>query len=393
MNKKAVIVGGSNGIGLAIAKNLIEKNYYVYILDICKPDRNILKDSETYKYCYCNLLDFNEDIFLSLKEDKNISSLMLTAGFGRVADFEYLHIAEIQNLLTVNIVSIIKIIRLFYDKIKSNENFYCGVMGSIAGWCSSPMFSVYAASKAAICRFVESVNIELEVEGYKNRILNISPGSIKGTKFNGEDNDIKLTNNLAEKIIDKLFNKKEIYIPEYEKIYKNVLDRYYKNPKKYGIDSYNYKVSSGRIVNENKVKIGYLSGTFDLFHIGHLNLLKKAKAQCDYLIVGVHPNAAHKGKETFISFEERKKIIESIRYVDKVVQSCPEDSEAWNIWHYNKLFVGSDYKGSERFKKYEKYFADKNVEIVYFPYTKGTSSTQLRSLILDKISEKNKLSL
>ena len=63
MNKKAVIVGGSNGIGLAIAKNLIEKNYYVYILDICKPDRNILKGSETYKYCYCNLLDFNEDIF------------------------------------------------------------------------------------------------------------------------------------------------------------------------------------------------------------------------------------------------------------------------------------------------------------------------------------------
>ncbi|WP_415948915.1 SDR family NAD(P)-dependent oxidoreductase [Megamonas funiformis] len=391
--KKAVIVGGSNGIGLAISKSLIEKNYYVYILDICEPDKKILRDSEGYKYCYCNLLDFKEDLFLSLEKDENISLLMLTAGFGRVAGFEYLHIAEIQNLLTVNTVSIIKIIRLFYDKIKSNENFYCGVMGSIAGWCSSPMFSVYAASKAAICRFVESVNIELEVEGYKNRILNISPGSIKGTKFNGEDNDIKLTNNLAEKIIDKLFNKKEIYIPEYEKIYKNVLDRYYKNPKKYGIDSYNYKVSSGRIVNENKVKIGYLSGTFDLFHIGHLNLLKKAKAQCDYLIVGVHPNAAHKGKETFISFEERKKIIESIRYVDKVVQSCPEDSEAWNIWHYNKLFVGSDYKGSERFKKYEKYFADKNVEIVYFPYTKGTSSTQLRSLILDKISEKNKLSL
>lgn len=393
MNKKAVIVGGSNGIGLAIAKNLIEKNYYVYILDICKLDRNILKDSETYKYCYCNLLDFNEDIFLSLKEDKNISLLILTAGFGRVADFEYLHTAEIQNLLTVNTVSIIKIIRLFYDRIKSNEDFYCGVMGSIAGWCSSPMFSVYAASKAAICRLVESVNIELKVEGYKNRILNVSPGSIKGTRFNGEDNNISLTIKLAEKIVNKLFDKQEIYIPEYKKIYKNVIDRYHKNPNKYGIDSYNYKLLSGRVINENKVKIGYLSGTFDLFHIGHLNLLKKAKEQCDYLIVGVHPNANHKNKKTFISFEERKAIVGSIKYVDKVVQSCTEDSEAWKYWHYNKLFVGSDYKGSERFKKYEKYFADKNVEIVYFPYTKGTSSTQLRSLILDKISEKNKLSL
>ena len=113
--KKAVIVGGSNGIGLAISKSLIEKNYYVYILDICEPDKKILRDSEGYKYCYCNLLDFKEDLFLSLEKDENISLLMLTAGFGRVAGFEYLHIAEIQNLLTVNTVSIIKIIRLFYD--------------------------------------------------------------------------------------------------------------------------------------------------------------------------------------------------------------------------------------------------------------------------------------
>lgn len=97
-----------------------------------------------------------------------------------------------------------------------------------------------------------------------------------------------------------------------------------------------------------------MSGTFDLFHVGHLNSLRRAKEQCDYLIVGVHPNASHKGKKTFISFQERLDIIASISYVDKAVESFPEDSDAWNIYHYDKLFVGSDYKGTERFKNYER---------------------------------------
>ncbi|MCY7191372.1 glycerol-3-phosphate cytidylyltransferase, partial [Streptococcus gallolyticus subsp. gallolyticus] len=69
---------------------------------------------------------------------------------------------------------------------------------------------------------------------------------------------------------------------------------------------------------------------------------------------------------------------------DKAIESLPEDNEVWNIYHYDKLFVGSDYKGTDRFKAYEKYFEDKGVEIVYFPYTKGTSSTQLRQLIADE---------
>ena len=119
-------------------------------------------------------------------------------------------------------------------------------------------------------------------------------------------------------------------------------------------------MASGRLNADNlKMKVGYLSGTFDLFHMGHLNLLKRAKEQCDYLIVGVHPNAAHKGKKTYISFEERLEIVQSIKYVDKAIESLPEDNEVWNMYHYDKLFVGSDYKGTDRFKAYEKYFEDK----------------------------------
>ena len=134
-------------------------------------------------------------------------------------------------------------------------------------------------------------------------------------------------------------------------------------------------------------RIGYLSGTFDLFHVGHLRLLERAKQYCDYLIVGVHPDASHKGKETFIPFEERMEVVGGCKYVDRVVQSCLEDSDAWEKWHFDCLFVGSDYKGTERFARYEAFFADKGVQIIYFPYTQGTSSTQIRNCILQKTKD------
>lgn len=382
--KKSVVVGGSNGIGLAIAKKFIADGYHVYILDIAAPDQALLPCELNYTYIPCNLLDFDEAVFEELGADPEVEALMITAGFGRVANFEFIHPAEIGNMIEVNTTAGLKIIRYFYEKIKSNKPFYCGMMGSIAGLVSSPMFSVYAASKAALCRFIESVNIELEAYGTSNRILNVSPGSIKGTKFNGGDNDPTLTDTLADEIVDRLYRHDEIFIPEYEEIYRGVIERYQNNAHEYGMHSYRYKLDSGRVFNEKRVRIGYLSGTFDLFHVGHINLLRRAKQQCDYLIVGVHPNAAHKGKETFIPFEERKAVVAACKYVDKVVESCPEDCDAWELYHYDKLFVGSDYKGTERFIRYEKYFSDKGVDIVYFPYTQGTSSTQIRQTVLEK---------
>ena len=125
--------------------------------------------------------------------------------------------------------------------------------------------------------------------------------------------------------------------------------------------------------------VGYLSGTFDLFHIGHLNLIRRAKEQCDHLIVGVHKSGSWKGKSSFIPYEERLAIIGSVRYVDQAVEAFTEDTDAYEVYKFDRLFVGSDYKGTERFEEYEEYFKDKGVEIIYFPYTQGTSSTQLRS--------------
>lgn len=127
--------------------------------------------------------------------------------------------------------------------------------------------------------------------------------------------------------------------------------------------------------------IGYMSGTFDLFHIGHLNILRKAKNNCDFLIVGVHESGAWKGKDTFIPFDERLDIVSAIKYVDQTVKSYPEDIDAIEKHHITKLFVGSDYVGSERFERYENICSKSKVEIVYFPYTKSTSSSQLRDAL------------
>ena len=377
---KALVIGGSNGIGLAIAIHLVKNGFFVEIVDREKPEEGNFEE-ESFEYHYCDLLNLNEDLITSFAKDQDINMLVITAGFGRVADFEFFHITEIRNMITVNTTSTIQILRLFYERIKTEKRFYTVVMGSVAGWLSSPSAALYAASKAAICRFVESVNIELEVFGTRNRILNVCPGSFKGSRFYGGKNQPDLLKELATDIIKHTMVSDALFIPQYEEIYQAIIERYQKDPHEYGLYSYQFKKESGRQDNVQRLIIGYLSGTFDLFHIGHLNLLRRAKQKCDYLIVGVHESGAWKGKETFIPFDERMEIVGACKYVDRVVKSCPEDTDAWSLWHYNRLFVGSDYKGSERFIRYEEYFRNKGVEIVYFPYTQTTNSTQIRDMI------------
>lgn len=131
--------------------------------------------------------------------------------------------------------------------------------------------------------------------------------------------------------------------------------------------------------------IGYTTGVYDLFHIGHLNLLKKARLECDYLIVGVTTDElseSRKGKRPIIPFMERMEIVEHIKFVDEVVpQTNMDKMEAWNNLRFNKMFVGDDWKGTEKWTKLESEFLAVGVEIVYFPYTKQTSSTKLRKVI------------
>lgn len=133
-----------------------------------------------------------------------------------------------------------------------------------------------------------------------------------------------------------------------------------------------------------KYKIGYTTGVYDMFHIGHLNLLKKAKEQCDYLIVGVTVDelVSYKNKEAVIPFEERMEIVKQISYVDEVVpQINMNKMEAWRKLHFEAVFVGDDWKGSDAWNQFEVDFQEVGVQVEYLPYTKGTSSTQLRQTL------------
>lgn len=376
--KHALLIGGSNGIGLAITLQLATQCEQITIVDKSAP---AIELPYNVNFQQQNLLS---DDFTFLSRFEDIDCLVYTAGFGRVAPFETIVEAEISNQFQVNAISALKVINHFYLRMLSEAPFYCAIMGSIAGLVSSPLFALYSATKAAVCKAIEALNIELEMQGSANRILNVSPGSIKGTRFNGGANDLSQTEQLAEEIVNQMLAREALYIPDYEPVFRGVLERYNTDPHQFGVDSYKYKMDAGRLNLHPQVKIGYLSGTFDLFHIGHLNLIRRAKQHCDYLVVGVHPSAAHKGKETFIPFDERKQIVGNLKWVDKVIQSLPEDADVYKqgIVKYDYLFVGSDYKGTERFNRYEEYFADKGVQIIYFPYTQGTSSTQIRELIV-----------
>ena len=141
-----------------------------------------------------------------------------------------------------------------------------------------------------------------------------------------------------------------------------------------------------------KYKVGYTTGVFDLFHIGHLNILKKAKEQCEYLIVGVSTDEnvmSYKKKKPVIPFEERIAIVEALKYVDEVVPQTNMDKfQAWEKLKFNAIFHGDDWKGSKMYEEIEQKFSDVGVDIVYFSYTKGTSSTILADVLAQALKVK-----
>ena len=135
--------------------------------------------------------------------------------------------------------------------------------------------------------------------------------------------------------------------------------------------------------------VGYTSGVYDLFHIGHLNLLRNAKSMCDKLVVGVTTDelVSYKNKRSVIPFHERLEIVRSNKYVDAVVpQENMDKFEMWEKLKFDIMFVGDDWYKTDKWKQLEERFNEVGVKIVYFPYTKGTSSTLLNEVLV-KIRE------
>lgn len=132
-------------------------------------------------------------------------------------------------------------------------------------------------------------------------------------------------------------------------------------------------------------KIGYTTGVFDMFHIGHLNILRRAKMECDYLIVGVTTDSLSeevKGKRPIIPLIERMEIVSAMSFVDEVViQESYDKFKAWECIKFDVMIVGDDWKGTSKWNKLEDEFKSKGVKITYLPYTKHTSSTKLRQTL------------
>lgn len=242
--RKALVVGGANGIGLSIAVEFASRDDFdtVYIVDRALPAEDVM-----HPKFVCTQFDLMSEDYSIFEAFTDIDTLMVTAGFGRLSLFKDLSEDYIISSMNVNSTAVMRIIHRFYNKLESAKDFYCGVMVSIAGFMSSPFFSVYGASKAALKIFIESLNVELEKAGVSNRILNVSPGSIKGTSFNQSKTDLSQTSGLAREIISHLEAKDDLFIPQYEEIFKNVLERYNIDFRAEGRHSYEYKLNSGRI--------------------------------------------------------------------------------------------------------------------------------------------------
>lgn len=243
MIKRILVVGGANGIGLSIAHELAKRKETerIYIVD-----KAPLQDEYAHSKIATFQFDLTNEDYSFFDQFTDVNAMMITAGFGKLSLFKDVPESYIINSFNVNTIPVLRLIHRFYNKLESQDVFYCGVMDSIAGWLSSPFFAVYGATKAALKIFIESVNVELRKSGTSNVILNVSPGTVEGSAFYGKKNNLEALHDLSCEIIKHLEAKEDLFIPKYEEVFKEVLQRYHDDFRKEGMHSYDYKKNSIR---------------------------------------------------------------------------------------------------------------------------------------------------
>lgn len=243
MIKRILVVGGANGIGLSIAHELAkrEETERIYIVD-----KAPLQEEYAHSKIEAFQFDLTNEDYSFFDQFTDINAMMITAGFGKLSLFKDVPESYIINSFNVNTIPVLRLIHKFYNKLESQDDFYCGVMDSIAGWLSSPFFAVYGATKAALKIFIESVNVELRKSGTSNVILNVSPGTVEGSAFYGKKNNLEALHDLSCEIIKHLETKEDLFIPKFEEVFKEVLQRYHEDFRKEGMHSYDYKKNSIR---------------------------------------------------------------------------------------------------------------------------------------------------
>lgn len=357
---KIAILGSSSFIGDSIKKYLLEINPSNEIFEFSRTNGNLnLTPSFDHERFAASLLEINPEVLINCVGIGEIKEYSKTSR--SLLERDFLVNSEFPSFLFSNL-----------EKFKDLK--FAMSISSVSSDLPSPLFSSYAASKAYSSKFIESINAENFVKNSDVVITDAHLFNFKSsTNFSGGSNSATSEEvNRIKKCVDAMFAKQRTF---YEENFKEVLERSASQYEQFVKKSFDDKISRTK---SNKIEnIGYLTGSFDAFHFGHINLIRRAASLCDKLVIGIHENGKRKNVDFIHSLEERIANLKSLRFVSEVIVSSGEDDKDWEKVKYSSLFVGTDYQGTERFERYEKSL-DGKARIIYLPRTEGVSSTQIR---------------
>lgn len=244
--KVATIYGGTHGLGLETALQLVTSGYQVDLIGRdFRQAKSVFSELSVQagrvKFIRHNLVaDRLEQLLPQVHSAPD--AVFYIAGAGRIEAFSETNPEYIRNCFMINAEVPANLIAHYYPRLLNQSDFFFGCVTSIAGQIVSPLFSVYAASKAAESRLIESVNIELKAAGAVNNITDFCPGNFAGSSFFGDVTDLPRLSNLAAQLIKATFSKVNRFIPNYETVYRSVIEQYHADSEQFGLSSYEFKM-------------------------------------------------------------------------------------------------------------------------------------------------------